>query len=291
MAGGYPVKRICIIGGKGRVGQALAREYADVDAEVVVPDRAIYQDWAREGAECAISRYFGRDQRASDSILFVTSGLLDPRLPSESLLAVNYHLPRNLLSAVLPLGMQVVTFGTVMEAMPTAANAYIDSKRRLREYVESVRDRGAATHIQIHTLYGMGSPTPFMFLGQMLAALRLGEPFRMTSGRQLREYHHVADDARAIRWLVESASTGTIALSHGRPVTLRQIADAVFEGLGKSELLKAGTLPDPAEENYETIFKPLAFSREVEFRESLSAIVDYMKANIYPGRDAEKGGN
>jgi nucleoside-diphosphate-sugar epimerase len=282
MAGGYPVKRVCIIGGRGRLGQALACEYADAGADVVILDREIYQDWAGDGADRAIARHFERDRQSSNSLLFVTSGLLDPRLPRESLLAVNYWLPRNVLSAVLPLGMQVVTFGTVMEAMPDAANAYIDSKRRLGEYVNSVCDHGAATHLQIHTLYGTGNPTPFMFLGQILTALRLNEIFRMTSGRQLREYHHVADDARAIRWLVESASTGTIALSHGAPVTLRQIADTVFEAFGKGELLRAGALPDPEQENYERIFEPLSFPAEVKFRESLPAIVEYMKSNLYP---------
>lgn len=285
------MKRICIVGGRGRLGQALAREYADANAEVVVVNREIYQDWASDGAQRAIARYFDRDGQAGDTVLFVTSGLLDPRLSNESLLAVNYHLPRNLLSAVLPLGMQVVTFGTVMEAMPTAGNAYIDSKRLLGEYVNSVADHGAATHVQIHTLYGMGSPSPFMFLGQILTALRAGETFRMTSGRQLREYHHVTDDARAIRWLVGSASAGTIALSHGNPVTLRQIADTVFKALGKGELLKVGALPDPAEENYEKIFEPLAFPHAVKFRESLPAIVEYINASLHPGWGAEKGVN
>lgn len=280
------MKRIYIIGGRGRLGQALASEYARAGAEIVLLDRAVYEDWAAEGADCAIAQFFGRDQQSGDSVVFVASGLLDPRLPHDSLLAVNYRLPRNVLAAALPLGMQVVTFGTVMEAMPNVGNAYVDSKRRLNEYVDSVCARGAATHLQIHTLYGAGCPTPTMFLGQILAALRLGETFRMTSGRQLREYHHVADDARAVRWLVDSGSSGIIALSHGSPLTLRQIAEAVFEALGKSESLEVGALPDPEQENYEKIFEPLSFPCSVKFRESLPAIVEYMKLNLRRNCDA-----
>lgn len=285
------MKKIYITGGRGRLGQALASEYAGAGVDVVLLERDVYQEWAADGADRAIARYFERDSRSGDSVVCVASGLLDPRLPHDSLLAVNYRLPRNVISAALPLGMRVVTFGTVMEAMHNVGNAYIDSKRRLGEYVNSACGRGAVTHVQIHTLYGSGAPTPSMFLGQIAHALHAGEPFRMTSGRQLREYHHVADDAGAIRWLVESGSPGTVALSHGRPVTLRQIADAVFEAFGKRELLKIGALPDPEQENYETIFEPLSFPCSVKFRESLPAIVEYMTSNLRRDDETEQRAN
>ncbi|WP_051481144.1 NAD-dependent epimerase/dehydratase family protein [Paraburkholderia nodosa] len=269
------MKRIYLIGARGRLGQAIAREYADAD--VVILDRSLYEAWSRDGAEREITRYFER--QAGESLIFVTSGLLDPRLPAESLQGVNFHLPKNLIAAVSPLGMRVVTFGTVMEAFPGAQNAYVESKRRLNEYVNtSVRAGGTALHLQIHTLYGLGAPTPFMFLGQILDAIRRSAPFPMTSGRQLREYHHLEDEARAIRWLAESTASGTIALSHGSALTLRDIAVSVFEGLGKSELLKVGAIADPVEENFERIFEPVLLPAAIKFRESLPAIVEYMKS-------------
>lgn len=282
------MKRIYLIGGHGRLGQAIVREYADVD--VVIVDRAVYADWSKGDAEREISRYFER--RGGESLVFVTSGLLDPRLPAESLQAVNFHLPKNLIAALSPLGIRVVTFGTVMEAFDGAQNAYVESKRRLGEYVSTSLSSGAAAlHLQIHTLYGMGAPTPFMFLGQILDAIRRGTPFRMTLGRQLREYHHLTDEARAIRWLAESTTTRTIALSHGRPLTLREIAVAVFEALGKSELLRIGAIDEPAEENFERIFEPviLPADADIAFRESLPAIVEYMKSCVPDNSNTMEG--
>jgi len=269
------VNRIYLIGARGRLGQAIAREYADTD--VVMLDRAVYEGWSRDRAECEIARYFER--QACDSLVFVASGLLDPRLPAESLERVNFHLPKNLIAAVSPLGMRVVTFGTAMETFPGTRNAYVESKWRLGEYVSaSIGSGAAALHLQIHTLYGMGAPTPFMFLGQILDAIRRDVPFPMTSGRQLREYHHLEDEVRGIRWLAESAARGTLALNHGRAVTLRAIAEAVFGALGKGELLRVGARPDPVDENFERFFEPVKLPPVIKFRESLPAIVEYMKS-------------
>jgi nucleoside-diphosphate-sugar epimerase len=278
------VKRIYLIGGNGRLGRALVGEYAS--AEVVALDRAVYQSWSREGAEADVARYFGRQE--TDAVIFVTSGLLDPRLPPDMLLGVNYLLPKNVIAAVTPLPMRVVTFGTAMEALPQATNPYIESKRRLSEYVDNVAQKGgAALHLQIHTLYGIGEPTSFMFLGQIVGAIRRNGEFNMTSGRQLREYHHLADEVRAIRWLAGSPLRGTVGLSHGNPVTLSSIAESVFESLGKRNLLKLGVLPDPAEENYKKTFEPVPLPATIRFRETIPAIVDYMKSCL--SKDSEQG--
>lgn len=280
------MKRIYLIGGRGRLGQAIAREYADSD--VIMPDRAIYEAWSKEGAEREIARYFER--QAGESLVFVTSGLLDPRLPAESLQGVNFRLPKNLIAAVAPLGMRVVTFGTVMETFTGTQNAYVESKRSLSEYVNtSGRTGRGALHLQIHTLYGLGAPTPFMFLGQILDAIRRSAPFPMTSGRQLREYHHLEDEARAIRWLAESAAHGTVALSHGNSLPLRDIAVAVFEGLEKSELLRVGAIADPVEENFERAFEPVVLPAAIKFREALPAIVAYMKSCLSEKPDLTEG--
>ena len=67
-----------------------------------------------------------------------------------------------------------------------------------------------------------------MFLGQILSALKNDEAFKMTSGCQLREYHHFLDDAEAIRTISGLKITGVVNLSHGKPVSLKDIAQASF---------------------------------------------------------------
>lgn len=264
-----------LIGARGRLGQAIAHEYAN--NKIVAMDRSIYQDWSQPGVADLISRYF--DRRTNDDVtVFVASGLLDPTLSQEDLLRINYHLPKNLIDGAAKLGIKIITFGTIMEGFLRSKNPYIQSKTALGEYVSTVAaaDR-PAIHLQIHTLYGVGHPSPFMFLGQMLKAIRENVPFKMTSGRQLREYHHLSDEAKAIRQIVNSAPPGVLNVSHGKPSSLRAIAEGVFQALGKYDLLQVGSLPEPQEENYEQIVNPTETLRHIAFRDSLPAIVQYMR--------------
>jgi nucleoside-diphosphate-sugar epimerase len=116
-----------------------------------------------------------------------------------------------------------------------------------------------------------------MFLGQMLASLRNNEPFRMTSGQQLREYHHFDDDAHAIRQIAESTAIGISDLSHGKPTSLCAIAKAVFSATGKNHLLEIGSLPDPVSENYGKIFERSSGLEGVKFRDAILGTAEYMK--------------
>lgn len=267
--------RFYLVGGRGRLGQAIAQEYAD--SGIVSLERSVYEDWSQPDASDKVSRYF--DNRSNEgATVFVASGLLDPRLSHEDLLKINYHLPKNLIDGATKLGIKVITFGTVMERLLQSKNPYVQTKTALGEYVRAVASASSpAVHLQIHTLYGVGQPSPFMFLGQMLTSIRNSAPFKMTSGRQLREYHHLADEAKAIREIAKSASPGVVDVSHGKPLRLRTIAESVFHALGKDGLLHVGALPEPPEENYEQVLSPTEILRRVEFRDSLPAIVQYMR--------------
>lgn len=267
--------RAHIIGARGRLGQALAAEYGKDD--VYVEGGAIYRKWARPGAADEVARHFERCD-PKRTILFVASGLLDPSLSPKLLHGVNYHLPQNVVDGAARLGIKIVTFGTAMEQLTRSPNPYVASKIALANHIRNAAAAGApVTHIQIHTLYGVGEPSPFMFLGQILSSIRSNMPFRMTSGRQLREYHHFSDEARAIRVLAEGSCTGVVTLSHGAPVQLIEIAESVFAAFGKRDLLMAGALPEPAEENYEKALIPPLNCRPLAFRDTLPAVVQYMK--------------
>ncbi len=273
-----------LIGGGGRLGRAIAAEYAE--GNFVLMNRAVYEGWSLDGAADQVSSYF--DQNVSeDSTVFVASGLLDPNLPEEDLVKVNYTLAKNVIDGASKIGVKVITFGTVMEGLIKSKNSYVRSKKKLSEYVEKMaNDERSIKHIQLHTLYGIDHPSPFMFLGQMLLAIKSNQPFKMTSGRQLREYHHLEDEAAAIRLIADSSVSGVINLSHGHPVSLRAIAENVFDVLGKRHLLRLGALPEPAEENYDQTFRANEVVENVLFREALPNINEYMK-NCYSSFEKE----
>lgn len=267
-----------IVGGRGRLGQALARAWPA--GEVRCLDRAVYEGWAQAGAEADVARFFA-PWAGSASTVFIAAGLLDPQLAPAEHQSVNLDLPRNVIAGVASLGLKVVTFGTVMESLLAQQNPYIQSKAALGRHVAALAAAGRpVTHIRVHTLFGGGAPSPFMFLGQILTALREHTPFDMTLGKQLREYHHVDDEACAIRALEAAGVSGVLDLSHGEPVSLRELASTVFAAFGAADLLRLGARPEPLEENYRTVFARHPLLAPQAYRPALPAIVDYLKACV-----------
>jgi nucleoside-diphosphate-sugar epimerase len=264
-----------IIGGSGRLGQALARRFGP-DHSLLLP-RSLYGQWPETGTPAAIGAALA-PWAHSGSTVFVTAGLLDPKLAPEQHERVNLDLPRRIIEAAAPLGIRVVTFGTVMEALLAQQNPYVRSKAALGRLVEQQAAAGAdVCHIRVHTLFGGGAPSPFMLLGLMLAALRAGATFKMTSGKQLREYHDVDDEAAALAVLNAAGLRGVHDLSNGQPVSLCELARAIFRGFGAEDQLELGALPEPADENYTTVFQRHRLLSEHAYRAPLPAVVNYLR--------------
>jgi nucleoside-diphosphate-sugar epimerase len=266
---------IYVLGGSGRLGRAIGATGSS--GEVVLLERAVYEDWWQSDAATRVGRFFGT--APTGSAVLVAAGLLDPSLPQAEHQRINVELPARIIEGACKAGLRVVTFGTVMERLVEHPNAYIASKAALGRIVAERAAAGdAVTHLQIHTLYGGGEPAPSMFLGQICRALRAGRPFEMSPGRQLREYHHVDDDAVATRAILDAGTDGVVTLSHGAPCTLRDLASHVFGELGRLELLHIGALPEPRDDNYATVLpRPHSLAR-IEFRPALQGVADYLRA-------------
>ncbi len=271
---------IFLIGGSGRLGQAIARRHAG--SPVTLLPRERYAHWGEPGAQREVAQHFA-PWAGSGAVVYVTAGLLDPRLAPEEHARVNVALPLNVVEGAAPLGLRVRTFGTVMETLLSSQNPYVRSKAELGRQMAAAAASGlAVAHLRIHTLYGGGAPAGFMFLGQLASALRERQPFRMTLGRQLREYHHVDDDAAALALLEAAGLSGVVDLNHGAPLSLRALAESVFGAFGASALLELGALPEPADENFGAVLARPAPLLPAHFREATSGVVDYLKPYIQP---------
>lgn len=278
---------IFIIGGKGRLGQAIMASYPK--NEVTLLDRSIYQDWWHDNSSEKIVTFFSQWSN-SNSIIFVTAGLLDPELSIEKLLRVNYLLPMHIIEGAAKIGLRVLTFGTVMEKFFANKNPYIYSKALLGNYIStSSAAEGTALHLRLHTLYGgTGLPSPFMFLGQIYLALKSQIVFKMTSGNQLREYHHIDDDVQAIPPLVDAKTNGIIDLNHGKPINLKDMASYIFQSFHCENLLHINALPEPKEENYGEVLQRPEALKNFKFRETLPSIVTYLRT-ILTGETNNRG--
>lgn len=262
-----------VLGGRGRLGQAIAASWAPDD--VVLPERSVYGHWWRPGADLEARRYFA--SAPSGSVVVIAAGLLDPALPEAEHERVNVQLPLQVIDGACAAGLRVLTIGTVMERLAASANRYVSAKARLAQAVAQRASAGLPVlHAQVHTLYGVGPPSDHMFLGQMYEALRRGQPFEMSPGQQLREYHHLDDDVAAIRALLATPLSGVVTLSHGEPVTLRDLASHVFEQLQCTHLLRLGARAEPPVDNFATVLPRPPFLSHLDFRPALPGVARYM---------------
>lgn len=269
-----------ILGARGRLGRALV-SLLPTDSTIPL-ERAVYERWTGAGTAGDVARFF--EQFASTPIrVFVAAGIIDPKRSAEDHQQVNVTLPQNLLEGAGRHGARILTFGTIMEEVVgrSTGNQYFNSKLRISDAVQDAAGRGTnALHVRIHTLYGGGAPERFMFLGQLLEALRQGEVFRMSVGTQLREYHHVEDDAKAVSILANSDARGAINVSHGDPVRLRDLATFVCSRLASHGGLEVGALASSPVENLDRTFERPEQLNGLHFRETMTSVLDYMKSHM-----------
>lgn len=269
-----------VLGAHGRLGHAIASSLPT--DRIIAPARSVYAEWWRDGSADGVLRYL-KNLVKGEGTVYVAAGLIDPSRPDDEHYRVNYLLTRNVIEGATKLGFRVVTFGTVMEKVVSdkTTNPYLASKLRLGHFVEDFSAKSdLVLHIRIHTLFGGGLPDRFMFLGQIFQSLMTQSEFKMSPGTQVREYHHLDDEVVAIRKLLESGASGGVTLTHGAPVTLKDMATYIFGAFNCPELLRIGALPGLVDDNYGVLFERPCVIEGMTFRETLPALVDYLRACV-----------
>ncbi len=172
-----------------------------------------------------------------------------------------------------------ITFGSVHETFAPICdgNSYLTTKRKWFSSLPT--SIFPYRHFQLHTLYG----EPFRatsFVGQIVSSLRTGNPFKMSHGRQLREYH-LADDISdlVVRTLHLDfpENSQAVKLSHGRPVRLCDLAQGIFKSFGMENQLEIGATPTRAEEVLELNWKCTPEPFTPPYRDAVAEIVERIR--------------
>lgn len=119
-----------------------------------------------------------------------------------------------------------------------------------------------------------------MFLGEIMNAINSNEVFHMSSGKQLREYHHIEDDVDSIIELLENNMGGILQINHGDARPIREIAQNIFRYFDKESLLDINYNSDPPGENLLTRFQPLKISSCNTFRPIFPSLTTYLERFI-----------
>ena len=253
-------RSVVIFGSSGRIGRATARALEKTGRRV----KAV--SWLDKSSGAARPREEILAELAAvadDADIVFASGLIDPSASAGDLALANVERPVGVIEATIERTQwRYLTIGSVLETFSglAASNRYLASKAalwaRIEELATDRRLHARIAHLRGHTVYGGGAPASHSFLGQMYESLHTRRPFRMSEGRQLREYAHVDDIARSMAALLARTWAGPAAidLSTGAPISLSELARAVFRAFDSEQLLQVGALPTPAGENLNATF-------------------------------------
>jgi len=267
-----------LIGSGGQLGQALQQAFGNKFFLSVARDE--YIKWGNRDGLKFIIKYI-ENKKINGGYIFLACGMLNPCEDIQEIINANYWLPKNVILAAQKFDLTVFTFGTVMEQIKIFNNNYINSKRKLARFVNLRLNKGQKIcHIQLHTLYGIGDPKSFMFLGKIFLAIKENKKFKMTNGLQLREYHHFNDVAKVIKILYRSNVIGTINISTGKPIQLKLLAESIFHYFGLEKNLRIGALETNQNENFGCEFDEGIYNKNITFRESINGVCQHLSKQI-----------
>lgn len=267
-----------ILGSNGLIGRAIKHKFQNDNCHPL--PRIVYQDWWDESQIPEIRRVLANLTPSSGYLqIYVASGVLSPKEDPGLIKKVNELVPINIARALDGTNFQLETFGTIHETFEMH-NEYIDSKRRLSVWLSENVQEDDYLHLRLHTLYDDSKPKDFMFLGSLYRCVSEGIALKMSSGKQLREFHHVDDDVEAISFLEQKGYKGIVNLNHGNVISLFEIAEGITKCFKDSGEIEAGFYPDPLSENYDVFFDLVSHENTLNFREATSSLVDIFKKLI-----------
>jgi len=266
-----------IIGAKGNFSSGL-QEMTRIDNRLVI-DKSIYGHW--ENNNCTLSSAITSATKEYNlRYLINTVGIISKNYSRDYIKYWNYLFPKHLYQICQDLNLNLVTLGSIHENVPEmcANNPYLESKKELEQYLLMNNFRNSV-HFQFHTWYGGRNINSEMFLGQIINALRNQTVFNMSDGKQIREYHHIFDDAACVLRNLEREIVGSYGISHGEKLSLKEIARKIFKHFGCESLLNLNHVTTPNFEVREGTHLSYDIS-DCRFRPTMEGLIDYVKKNI-----------
>jgi len=264
-----------IIGGGSRIAHEFIRTNPLEQFHIV--NRPTVERWLDGEATNELELFFSDLDDLPTEVL-VLSGVTNPHSIPDVINSVNVRLPEKIIAVCADLSIPVSTFGSILETLGPTDNRYIESKLRLSEIVSGYHAAGAKVrHFRLHTVYGSGEPARHMFVGMMANSIQDRREFKMSSGEQLREYHHTEDLMNALRALSGAWLSPIVSVSNGNPITLRSLAESVFESFGVAHLLKIGAIDSPLNEVHSMLETRTLGLADVDFREPIIGVTEYLE--------------
>lgn len=258
-----------ILGSTGLIGSAWKRLYPNS----VLVDRSTIGKWFSNKSRISFLNFLENLSNDKEIEIHFCFGDTNPTKELNYLMDLNCNLPLAIAKEALGRNCRIITYGSALEIF-SIRNNYFDSKRAFLGKIAKLDTKNLWINVNLHTLYGDSYPHSHMFLGQIYTSLRDKTPFHMSSGKQLRELHHVDDDVLIIEAALRKGTIKQIVISHGKPLQLNEVADYLFNSFGLRELLRKNVLPDNPYDNYSKIFAASPNLDVISHRDPLKSIKD-----------------
>jgi len=118
---------------------------------------------------------------------------------------------------------------------------------------------------RVFFLYGPGEHSSRLVPSVINALLR-GEPALCTHGNQVRDFMYVTDVACAFVALLDSQVIGSVNISSGQGVRIKDVVGTIAEQLSRRHLVRFGEIPTVSNEPSELIADVARLRNEVGFR-------------------------
>jgi nucleoside-diphosphate-sugar epimerase len=147
------------------------------------------------------------------------------------------------------------------------ARAKVATMARLKRICEGTTT--AFTWARLFYLYGPRED-PRRLVPAVTLALLNSCPAQTTGGKQLRDFLHVDDVARALVAVARSEVSGAVNIGSGAAVTVLEVVEAIGRLTGRSDLLEIGALPYASGDPMVVVADTTRLTREVGWQPTLS---------------------
>lgn len=263
---------IYILGGSGVLGRAITRQVGFTDLKIV--NRIEYLKWVSLNQ---VTEYFKCVNVKESDSFFVCTGITNPKSKAENLDVLNFQIPKNILIESQKFGNSVFTFGSIHERT-NIMNPYLESKKKLLNYIYSSPKNNYHKHLQLHTLYGSNLPKKHMLLGQIYHCIKTRTKLKIGSGRQLREFWHADDVARIlINNELISKFNQIDQITSGKPLQIIELVSRVFAHFNLFGSFEVGGIEDSLHENYDNVMKSRIAELVKYQRDQFSGVISYIE--------------
>lgn len=266
-----------ILGATGLLGSALLRTL-DEDTSIVIP-RLKSVEWLDFSVNEVRQDLLKLTHSNSTSYidLFYALGNTDPKTEPRTLDELNFLLPEKILNASVGLPIRVITFRSIHE-LSGISNPYMESKRKLANLLSATSHGYNNIHFLLHTLYSDSKPHSHMLLGQILHSIQFKQELKMSSGLQLRQYHHVEDVVNIILARLDSdIFVMKYQVNGPETIRIRDLAVRLYNEFDQLPLLKLNSLPTDEQDVFDASYEIAEMVDEQSFRPSIHGVLAEFK--------------